>query len=325
MERTEGSAMTSEAATGTAPTDARMARYRAAETRLWRAYGLDPVERHVRVGGSGARIRVQEVGSGEAILSVHGTGGSGAYFAPLLAALPGYRHLIVDRPGWVSSDPVDFCARAYGTIAAEMIRAVLDDASIDRVHLIGASIGDLWALRGALADPARVGRVVLLGGGPISPEIHVPPFIRLLRSPLGRVIVRLPERPGMFRRQLAGMGHGPSLAAGRIPEGFVDWHGVLTRETDWGRNERAMVRCIVDRRGFVDGLVPTMAELARLSAPVLMVVGALDPVGSPSIWQRFVTGLPAAELEVVPDAGHLVWLDDPVAVGRRIDRFLRDT
>jgi pimeloyl-ACP methyl ester carboxylesterase len=56
-----------------------------------------------------------------------------------------------------------------------------------------------------------------------------------------------------------------------------------------------------------------------------MVVGALDPVGSPSIWQRFVTGLPAAELEVVPDAGHLVWLDDPVAVGRRIDRFLRDT
>ncbi len=315
--------MTSRARTATARMDARMQRYRAAEDTLWRSYGLDPVERDVRVGGSGARIRVHDVGAGEAILFVHGTGGSGAYFAPLLATLPGYRHLVIDRPGWGASDPVDFCARDYATIADETIRAVLDDASIDRVHLVGASIGDLWAIRAALAAPSRVGRVVLLGGGPISPEIQVPPFIRLLRSPLGQVIVRLPERPGMFRRQLDGMGHAHSLAAGRIPDAFVEWHGALTRDTDWGRNERAMVRCIVDRHGFIDGLVPRAADLARMSPPVLMVVGTEDPVGDTSIWRRFVAGLPAAELEVVPDGGHLVWLDDPAAVGTRIDRFLR--
>jgi pimeloyl-ACP methyl ester carboxylesterase len=84
-----------------------------------------------------------------------------------------------------------------------------------------------------------------------------------------------------------------------------------------------MVRCIVDRRGFIDGLVPSAADLARMSAPVLMIVGSEDPVGDPSIWRRFVAGLPASELEVVPEGGHLVWLDDPEAVGTRIDRFLR--
>lgn len=315
--------MTSQAGAATVRADERVTRYRAAEARLWRAYGLDPVEGHVRSGGSGQGIRVQDVGAGETILFVHGTGGSGAYFAPLLAELAGYRRMVIDRPGWGTSDPVDFCARDYATIACDTIRAVLDDAGIDRIHLIGASIGDLWVLRFALAEPTRVGRVVLLGGGPISPGIQVPPFIRLLRSPLGRVIVRLPERPGMFRKQLAGMGHAASLAAGRISDVFVDWHGTLTRETDWGRSERAMVRCIVDRRGFVDGLIPTAVDLAGLSGRVLMVLGSQDPVGDPAIWRRFVASLPAAELEVVPDGGHLVWLDDPGAVGTRIDRFLQ--
>jgi len=315
--------MTSQASARRAVTDARMDRYRAAETRLWQAYGLVPEERSGAVGRSGATIRVQEVGAGAAILFVHGTGGAGAYFAPLLAALPGYRHLVIDRPGWVTSDPIDFCADEYATIASETIRAVLDEAGIDRVHLVGASIGDLWVLRFAQSDPSRVGRVVLLGGGPISPEILVPPFIRLLRSPLGRVIVRLPERPGMFRKQLAGMGHAASIAAGRIPDTFIAWHGALTRDTDWARNERAMVRCIVDRRGFVDGLVPAAAELAGLRVPVLMVLGSADPVGDPEIWERFVAGLDQGELEHIPDGGHLVWYDDPRAVGARVARFLR--
>jgi pimeloyl-ACP methyl ester carboxylesterase len=300
-----------------------MERYRKAEQQFWDAYGLRPTEREVRVGGSDARLRVQEVGTGDAVVFVHGTGGSGAYFAPLLAELPGFRRIVIDRPGWGSSDPVDFCARDHATIVVETLRSVLDDVGADRVHLVGASIGDLWALRYALADPARVGRLVLLGGGPISPEVQVPPFIRLLRSPIGRLIVRLPERPGTLRKQLAGMGHGASLAAGRIPDHFIDWHGAMTRETDWGRNEREMVRCIVGRRGFADGLVPTTTEVAGLRSPTLMVFGSKDTVGDPALWRRFVTGLPDGTLEVVDDGGHLVWYDDPKAVGERVDRFLR--
>jgi len=315
--------MTSQARVTSVTTDARMDRYRMAESRLWKAFGLEPIERAVPVGATGATVRVQEIGVGEPTLFVHGTGGAGAYLAPLLAALPAVRAIVIDRPGWVTSDPADFCARDYGTIVSETIGAVLDDAGIDRVHLVGASIGDLWVLRFALAHPSRVGRVVLLGGGPISPEISVPPFIRLLRSPLGRIIVRLPERPGMFRRQLEGMGHGASLAAGRIPDEFIAWHGALSRETDWARNEREMVRCIVGRRGFVDGLVPTPAELVDLRRPTLMVVGSRDPVGDHETWQRFVAGLHEGDLELVEGGGHLVWLDEPSAVGSRVSRFLQ--
>ena len=173
-----------------------------------------------------------------------------------------------------------------------------------------------------MAEPSRVERIVLLGGGPISSAVTVPPFIKLLRSPVGSVIVRVPERPGMFRKQLAGMGHGASLDAGRVPEAFVDWHGALTRDTAWGRHERDMVRSIVGSRGFVPGLMPSQAEIAALEAPTLMVYGTADPVGSTETWQRFVAGMAHGQLELVDGGGHLVWLDDPSAVGKTVRAFL---
>jgi len=314
--------MTSRVEAVSATSDVRIERYRSAESRLWEASGLQPRELAVALPGGG-RIRVQELGSGDAVLWIHGTGGSGAYFAPLIAALPaGLRHLVVDRPGWGTSTMVDFASRSYAELVNEVCGAVLDHLRIERVHLVGASIGDLWALRFALAQPGRVGRVVLLGGGPISPAVEVPPFIRLLRSPIGNLIVRLPERPAIFRRQLAGMGHASSLAEGRVGDTFVKWHMALSRDTDWARNERTMVRGIVGAHGFNPGLVPAPDEVAGLQAPLLLVFGTHDPVGSVPTWKRFTASIPGATLDLVEGGGHLVWLDDPGRVAASVGRHL---
>ncbi|HET9007697.1 MAG TPA: hypothetical protein VFQ04_13350, partial [Actinomycetes bacterium] len=84
----------------------RAERYRRAERAFWRSYGLAPAERFVEVGSPPVRLRVQELGSGPPVLFVHGTGGPGAYFAPLLRELQGLRCLVLDRPGWGLSAPV---------------------------------------------------------------------------------------------------------------------------------------------------------------------------------------------------------------------------
>ncbi len=296
--------------------------YMGAEAALWDHYGLAPISHTLTVGRSRSSLRVQQVGTGEPIVFVHGTGGSGAYLAPLIAELSGSRCLVIDRPGWTASTPVDYSERAYAEIVSEILRDTLDALEVERAHVVGASIGDLWALRFAMAEPSRVQRVILLGGGPISPAVTVPPFIRLLRSPVGNIIVRLPERPGMFRKQLSSMGHRVSIEAGRVPDAFVDWHVALTRYTHWGRHERDMVRSIVDGQGFVPGLVPTEGEIAALEAPTLMVYGTADPVGSTETWQRFTEGMPHGQLELIDDGGHLVWLDDPSTVGKTINAFL---
>lgn len=296
-------------------------RYLEAETALWDYFGLHPASKLIE-GASQPTIRIQEVGDGEPVVFVHGTGGAGAYFAPLIVGMDGFRCLILDRPGWGLSAPVDYSAGSYSEIVHEVLSAALDGLGIERAHLVGASIGNLWALRFAMAEPARVGRVVLLGGGPISPEVGVPPFIKLLRSPVGALMVRAPETRTVFRKQLAQMGHGESLEKERIPDAFVAWHLALTRHTWWARNERAMVRAIVDRRGYVHGLVPTPAEVASLEAKVLMIYGKADPIGSVATWRRFAGGMAGGSLELIEGGGHIVWLDDPQRVAAATVRHM---
>ena len=300
----------------------RAERYRRAERAFWRFYGLAPAERFVDAGSPSVRLRVQEVGSGEPVLFVNGTGGPGAYFAPLLAELRGFRCLVLDRPGWGLSDPVDYSRAAYRTVVAELLRDALDALGVERACVVGGSIGNLWALRLAQTHPARVERLVLLGGGPLTADVEVPPFIRLLRSPLGRIIVRVPENPRLLGRQLAGLGHAASVESGRIPPAFIDWHLAMSRETDWARHERSMVRTVVARGGYAPGFVLAGTETAGIGQPTLMVYGTADPVGSVETWRRFVGGMPGGELEVVDGGGHLVWYDDPSRIGARVARFL---
>ena len=113
-------------------------------------------------------------------------------------------------------------------------------------------------------------RLVLLGAAPLTSEIRVPRFIRLLRSPLGRIITRVPENRRMLGKQLAALGHTAGSGPGQIPEAFVDWHLAMSRETDWARHEREMVRRVVGRRGYVADLVLTDDEIASIEQSTLL-------------------------------------------------------
>jgi hypothetical protein len=66
-------------------------RFRRAEQALWRYYGVQPSERFVELDSpvGSVRLRVLEVGSGEPVLLVHGTG---PYWAPLVRERPGFEH-----------------------------------------------------------------------------------------------------------------------------------------------------------------------------------------------------------------------------------------
>ena len=92
------------------------------------------------------RLRVVEVGSGRPVLFIPGTGGTGPYWAPLIRELPGIRCLLLDRPGWGLSSPIDYRSGAFGSLAATTLVKVLDALELDRVDIVGASIGGLWAL-----------------------------------------------------------------------------------------------------------------------------------------------------------------------------------
>ena len=296
--------------------------YRRVDAALWEHYGLSPKEQMVEVGAPATTLRVLEWGEGPPVLFIHGNAGPGACFAPLISQLGGFRCLVLERPGWGLSSPIDYSQGEFKSIVAEVVRATLERLGVDKVSIVAGSIGNLWALRFAQANPSKVERLVLLGGGPLTSANVVPKFVKLLRSPLGNLIIRIPERSRMLEQQLRGLGHGPSLDSGRIPRALLDWHMGMSRTTRWTRNERAMVKAIVGPEGFVPGLVLDDAEVAAIVHPTLMVYGTADPNGSVETWKRFVGLMPRGNLKLVENAGHVVWYDDPTRVGAMVKEHL---
>jgi pimeloyl-ACP methyl ester carboxylesterase len=120
----------------------------------------------------GSRIYYETHGAGPALMLVHGSGGHHAIWwqqVPYFA-----RHFTVVLPtlrGFGKSDSVP-----DGPDAQEFhndLRAVLEDAKIERAVILGQSIGALPALKLAVAHPERVAGVVLAHslGGIDDPEL----------------------------------------------------------------------------------------------------------------------------------------------------------
>lgn len=297
-------------------------RFRRAEAAIWAHYGLAPTERVVQLTNPRLSVRILEVGSGRPVLMVHGTIGSGA-FPSLIDAVGGQRRfIIIDRPGWGSSEPIEMTAHDYRRLSADILAGVLHALGIDEATVIGGSIGNVWALSLAERHPSRVDRVVLLGGGPLTDDVTPPPLIKRIASPLGAAMVRLPLTTAMLRSMLAGSGHASSLTDGRIPDAFLAYRTSVGNDTQAMRHERTMIQAVVQGNGWRPGLVFDDAALARIPSPVLMLWGMADGLGDEATWRRFLSPLPNGALEVVPGAGHMLWFDERRLVADRINRFV---
>jgi 2-hydroxy-6-oxonona-2,4-dienedioate hydrolase len=299
-------------------------RYRQAEQALWAHAGASPVEHRFRLASSGVHVRVQEVGSGPPVLFIHGGPNSGSTWAILAALLPEFRCLIVDRPGTGLSEPLPLSLTTALAFAEGFVVEVLDGLAVERAHLVVSSFGGYIGLRSAAVHPERIDRMVQMGSPPMIPGGTVPLFMRLIMVPgLGRLIGALPPSQGAARMTLKQIGHGASLAAGRIPQVFVDWYVALQRHTDTMRNEIALIGAAGTFFGGFDRVL-ALDELflGSVRTPTCFLWGSEEPFAAPGAEEQLVAAMPHAELERFPGAGHLPWLDAPEHAARTIRRFL---
>ena len=111
------------------------------------------------------------IGGGLPLVMLHGGGPGASAWSNFGAALPrfagSFRTILVDQPGFGTSDKPPVVGNYY-RFAADYVVALLDELGIDRVHLLGNSLGGGTAMRLALSHPDRVGRLVLMGPGGLS-------------------------------------------------------------------------------------------------------------------------------------------------------------
>jgi 4,5:9,10-diseco-3-hydroxy-5,9,17-trioxoandrosta-1(10),2-diene-4-oate hydrolase len=106
-------------------------------------------------------LHYEEAGAGPSpVVLLHG-GGPGASGAsnfrknlPVFAER--FRTLVVDQPGYGKSDKPQVQGN-YFTFAANALAGLLDEVGIEKVHLVGNSLGGGTAVRFALSYPGRPG------------------------------------------------------------------------------------------------------------------------------------------------------------------------
>jgi 4,5:9,10-diseco-3-hydroxy-5,9,17-trioxoandrosta-1(10),2-diene-4-oate hydrolase len=124
-------------------------------------------------------LHYHEAGQGEGLplVMLHGGGPGASAWSNFGSCLDrfaaDFRVLLVDQPGFGRSDkpPVE---GHFFTFAADKLALLLDELGIERVHLLGNSLGGGTATRFALRHPGRVGRLVLMGPGGLQQNLFSP-------------------------------------------------------------------------------------------------------------------------------------------------------
>jgi pimeloyl-ACP methyl ester carboxylesterase len=124
-----------------------------------------------------------EAGKGDPVLLLHGVADSAHTWERIMPRLaPGYRLYAPSLPGFGRSDkPGGDYSPAFFTDCAV---AFLDALGLERVRLVGHSLGGLVALRLALAQPGRVASLTLIGSAGLGREVN--PAVRSLVLPGAR-------------------------------------------------------------------------------------------------------------------------------------------
>lgn len=292
--------------------------YRDAEARLLAEYGLErAVDRMVEVPGAGTRLHVIEIAGDERapVVLLHGMAAVTAAAAPLIPAFGGRRVIAPDWPGHGLSDAAAIPRSGIRDAPTAWLDAVLEDARLERAHLVGHSMGAQFGMYYALARPERVASLTVLGApGVALPGTRAPFGMRMLAVPGFAAMLTRPVSRERYERNSA-MTLGPG-AVGGWPRELVDvgWYASLRPE--FRATAPQYYRAHLRRE-----LQLTPEELAGVSAPVFALFGEDDVFLDPEVGEAGLATIPRVEVNVVP-GGHAPWLNSPVRSADAVRRFL---
>ena len=255
-------------------------------------------------------------GRGPALLFLHGIGDDSSTWLDLLASLAGeYTVIAPDLLGHgASAKPrADYSVAAY----ACGMRDLLTTLDVDRVTVVGHSLGGGVAMQFAYQFPERCERLVLVGSGGVGASVH--PLLRLAAAPgAGLVLPLLGSRPALS----ALRGFAELL---RLSE---DLDYVLARyvrllEPSTRSAFLRTLRSVVDWRGQVVNMLDRCYLTEGI--PTLLVWGTDDRVVPSGHALRAHRAMPGSRLVLFEGAGHFPHRSDPHRFLEILREFLTET
>lgn len=247
---------------------------------------------------AGIEIELFEGGNGVPLLFLHGAQGF-APEQPYVAELMQGRRLIApSHPGFGASglplwlDSIDDIAHLY--------LELMDRKRLDRVDIVGCSLGGWLAAEIATKTPERICKLVLVGPvgvklGPVD-ELDIPDIFAMSQEKVARLIYHDVEKGKLNFAQMSDE-QLTTLARNRETAALLTWE-------PWMHNPKLRHR------------------LHRVSAPTLFVRGTSDGLVSQSYLDGYAKLIPDARVMTIAAAGHAPQLEQPAEFARVLFDFL---
>lgn len=250
------------------------------------------------------RIAWEAHGTGTPVLLIHGLGYARWGWEPVTAPLgETHRVLTFDNRGIGASDAP---AGPYtvAELAGDAAR-VLDEAGIERAHVVGTSLGGMVAQELALGAPERVERLVLVCTTPGGPHAAPMPAATVALMQEAATLEPLVALRRFVENALAP---GPST---ELVERILA-HRVATAQPPASWAAQAAAGIAFD----------AWDRLPTLAAPTLVVHGTADAVVDPANAALLAERIRDARVELFEGCGHLLFWEEPSRFVASVRGFL---
>ncbi len=228
------------------------------------------------------------------IVLIHGAGGTHLHWPPQIRRLPDAQVYAIDLPGHGKSEGR---GRQSITDYVESTLAWLDERKIHQAVFVGHSMGGAVALTMAIQHPERVLALGLVG---TSARLRVDP-----------VLLANTNHPETF----------PSAIHTIIERAFGPQ--APQRLIQLATKRMAEIRPVVLHSDFLAcDAFDVMRSVVEIQVPCLVLCGENDLLTPPRHAQYLADQLPNAESQILPQAGHMLQLEEPAAVAQALTNLL---
>jgi 2-succinyl-6-hydroxy-2,4-cyclohexadiene-1-carboxylate synthase len=277
-----------------------------------RQVSLDREVNGMKIETNGVQYHVKEVGDGEPLLLLHGFTGSGENWSPYILEWSGqFKLIIVDIIGHGNSESPKDQERYQMDRVVEDLHFILQHLNINKINLLGYSMGGRLALSFAANYPNVIRSLVLESSSPG------------LKTEEERQI-RVANDEKLARKINEG-----GLAA------FIDfWESIPLFETQKRltpeiQNALRTQRLKNDPLGLANSLIGMgtgsqlswWTKLASMEFPVLLLCGEED-VKFCRIAEEMDNLLPNSVLKVIPKSGHAIHVEQRQIFGKIVKEYL---
>lgn len=247
------------------------------------------------------QMTIEVQGAGDAVLFVHGLGGTSNVFTPQVASLSRFFECI--RPDLPGSGRTPAEGAFELPELADQLADLLKSRGVETAHVVGHSLGTVVCQYLAVRHPELVRSLSLIGPLAEPPE---------------------PARSALKDRAAKARAEGMAGIADAIVQGGTSAHTKADRP-----EVAAFVREILMRQD-AEGYALTCEALAEVKAadasqikcPTLLITGDEDGTAPPPRVKALTASIPGARMQILDRCGHWTTFERPAEVNTALMNFL---